>query len=41
MRKRLELPRGFQGKVFKDRLSEEGSGVSHDQLMDILLIGYR
>ena len=37
--KRPELPYGFQGKVFKDRLREGGCGVC-DQLADILLIGW-
>ena len=37
MLKRPELPSGFQGKVFKDRV---GGGVLCDQLMDIPLIGW-
>ena len=39
MLKKLELPEGFQGKVFKDRVREGGCGVC-DQLVDILLIGW-
>ena len=39
MLKRLKLPNGFQGKVFKDRVREGSCGV-HDQLVDILLIGW-
>ena len=39
MLKRAKLPEGFQEKVFKDRVRERGCGV-HDQLMDILLIGW-
>ena len=38
MFKRPELLERFQGKVFKDRVRKEGSGVG-GQLMDILLIG--
>ena len=38
--KRLELPTGFQGKVSKGRLRERVAGSIHDQLMDILLIGW-
>ena len=38
MLRRPELPDGFRGKIYKDRVREEGSGVC-DQLMDILLIG--
>ena len=37
--KRSELPDGFQGKVFKDKLREGSCGV-HAQLMEILLIGW-
>ena len=37
--KRLKLPEGSQGKVFKDRVKEEDCGVC-DQLVDILLIGW-
>ena len=36
----LKRPDGFQGKVFKDRVRERGCGV-HDQLLDILLIGWQ
>ena len=34
-----ELPEGFQGKVYKDRVREPGCGVC-DQLVDLLLIGW-
>ena len=37
--KRLKLPEGSQGKVFKDRVKEEDCGVC-DQLVDIVLIGW-
>ena len=37
--KRPELPKGFHGKVFKDRVREACCGVC-DQLVDILLIGW-
>ena len=37
--KRPELPDGFQGKVFKDKLREGSCGV-HAQLMEILLTGW-
>ena len=37
--KRPELPDGFQGKVFKDRMREGCYGVG-DQFVDILLIGW-
>ena len=37
--KRPELPEGFQGKVFKDRMWEGVCGVC-DKLMEILLIGW-
>ena len=37
MLKRPELPEGFQGKVFKDRVSEGVCAVC-DQLVDILLL---
>ena len=37
--KRPELPEGFQGKVFKNRMREGCCGVC-DQLVDILLIGW-
>ena len=37
---RPELPEGFQGQVFKDRVREGGCGV-RDQLVDILQIGWR
>ena len=36
--KRPELPNGFQGQVFKDKVREVGGAVC-DQLVDILLIG--
>ena len=41
MLKRPELPKDFQGKVFKDRVREGfvGCGVC-DQLVDILLTGW-
>ena len=39
MLKGLELPEGFQGKLYKDRVRERSCGVC-DQLMDILLIGW-
>ena len=39
MLKRPELPDGFQGKVFKDKLREGSCGV-HAQLMEILLPGW-
>ena len=39
MLKRPELPDGFQGKVFKDKLREGSCGV-HAQLMEILLTGW-
>ena len=37
--KRPELPCGFQAKVFKDSVREEGHRM-HDQFMDLLLIGW-
>ena len=37
--KRPELPEGFQGNVFKNKVREGGCGVC-DQLVDILLIGW-
>ena len=40
MLKRSELSKGFQGKVFKDRVREGHCGVC-DQLVDTLLIGNR
>ena len=39
MLKRPELSDGLQGKVFQDRVREGDCGV-HDQLMDLLLIGW-
>ena len=39
MLKSPELPEGFQGKVYKDRVREPGCGVC-DQLVDLLLIGW-
>ena len=38
MLKRPELPDGFQGRVFEDRVREGGCGVP-EQLVDILLVG--
>ena len=35
----LELPKGFQGKVSKDRVREEGFG-EYDQLMEVLWTGW-
>lgn len=35
----LELPEGFQGKVSKDRVREEGCG-EYDQLMEVLRTGW-
>ena len=37
--KRWELPDGFQPRVFKDNISDEGRRV-HDQLMHVFLIGW-
>ena len=37
--KRPKLPEGSQGKVFKDRVEEEGCGMC-DQLVYILLTGW-
>ena len=34
---RPKLPEGFQGKIYKDKVREEGCRVC-DQLMEILLI---
>ena len=39
MLKSPELPRGFQGRVFKDRV-EGGGRAMRDQHSDILLIGW-
>ena len=37
--KRPKLPRGFQGKVSKDRVREEGCR-EYDQLMEVLRTGW-
>ena len=39
MLKRPKVPKGFQGKVYKDKVSEGVCGVC-DQLVDTLLIGW-
>lgn len=40
MHKRPELPEGFQGQVYKDKISRGGGGCGiYDQFMDILSIG--
>ena len=39
MLKKPELPEGFQGKVFKDRVKEGGWEMC-DQLINFLLIGW-
>ena len=36
--KRPKLPRGFEGKVSKDRVREEGCG-EYDQLVEVLQTG--
>lgn len=36
---RQRLPDGFQGKVFTDRM-RQGEGGVHDQLVDILRVGW-
>ena len=40
MLKRPQLPTGFQGKVFKDQVREGVARTVHDQLMNVLLIGW-
>ena len=42
MHKRPELPEGFQGQVYKGKISRGGGGCRiYDQFMDILSIGWR